>query len=296
MITPESMGALVLELEKTAAFPAVAAFMKHYRAAMQPGGLKAVLPNLYGGVRNSLRGQYGRQMLVGAGAGGLLGAVRKPGTYQDEEGNEVRHSRLGNIAQGALLGAGAVGAGALATKGGRAAAKKSLSNFGARTRYQFTGKAPGVSRMDIKGAKSQGILGEKATPAEMLAHAEGWNTIPGMARGLVRSPGKVIRNAWSRMDTPSKVITGIQAADTVREAATPTEAGGPGRAERVLGSLAGNLGFMVAPSGLLPGLAVGSLTGAAGSRLGRVLDHSVPRPSVQPQAVAPAMPAQLGAI
>jgi len=286
MITVESLSSFVAELEKTAGpMGAVTGFLAKHK-----------IPTSFAAARSALQGQYGRQMLVGAGAGGVLGALKKPGYDQDEEGNVVRHSRIGNVAHGALLGAGAVGAAALATKGGRAAAKNAISNFGNRTRYQFTGSAPGVSRMDIKGAKSRGILGENATPAEMQAHAEGWNTIPGMAKGMLQTPGKVIRNAWSRMDTPSKVITAVQGADTAREALTPTEEGGPGRAERVLGSAAGNLGFMVAPSGLLPGLAVGSLTGAAGSRLGRVLDRSSRRPTPQPQAQLALPPAQPGAI
>lgn len=282
MLTSQSMNVLVQELGKTAGILSpVAGFLAKHK-----------VPLSLGAARETLRGQYGRQMLLGAGVGGTLGALRTPGYVQDDSGQLHRKSRIGNIAQGALAGAGAVGAGALATKGGRDAAKKALQNFGTKTRYQFTGKAPGVSRGDVAGAMEHGVLNPKASVPELEAHTQGYNTIPGMARGMLHSPKNVISNAWNRMDTTGKVITGLQAADTARQIATPTEEGGPGRAERVLGSAMGNLGFMVAPSGLLPGLAVGSVAGAAGNRVGKLLDRTVHKPVPQLQA----MPAQPGAM
>lgn len=282
MLTSQSMNVLAQELEKTSGIlgPVTGFLAKHK------------VPMSLGAAREALRGQYGRQMLLGAGVGGTLGALRSPGYEADEQGQVRRRSRIGNIAHGALAGAGAVGLGALATSGGRSAAKKALQNFSTRTRYQFTGSAPGVSPGNVAGAIERGVLGAKASVPELEAHVQGWNTVPGVAKGMARNPKGVLTNAWNRMDTTGKVITGLQAADTARQAVTPTEEGGPGRAERVLGSAASSLGFMVAPSGLLPGMAIGTAAGAVGNRAGRLLDRTVRRPTPQLQA----MPAQPGVV
>jgi hypothetical protein len=292
MITIQSMDALVAELEKTSGLGS---------AAAEFAG-KHSIPTSLGAARSLIRGRYGTQMLMGAGAGGVLGGLRQPGYEEDDQGGLHRRSRIGNIAQGALLGAGAVGVGALATKGGRAAAKSSLQNFGTRTRYQFTGSAPNVSRMDLKSAKQVGLLGKTPTSADNLAHAEGWNTIPGVAKGMVRDPKRMLGNAWNRMDWLGKTVTGLQAADTVHQAVLPTEEGGPGKAERILGSAGSLVGNLVAPSGVLPSLAVSGVMGVAGNRLGRLADRTFSRakPSLQPpqqpvQQMAPPPAAEPGA-
>ena len=227
------------------------------------------VPTSLAAVRAGLKGHYGRQMLVGAGVGAGIGAA------SDSE------NRLRGLSRGALLGATGVGVGQLATKGGRAAAKSTLSNFGKRTKYQFTGK--GLAQGDVEGAKRIGVLGEKATPADIEAHQQGWTHIPGIAKGLVQKPGKLIANSWKRMDSPlAKALTGLSAVDAGREALTPTEPGGPGRAERTLGSAVGSLGYMLAPSGILPAMALGTGMTAAGKHVGRLVDRVASRPQPMP--------------
>jgi hypothetical protein len=230
----------------------------------------AGLPGILGWAHPALAGRFGRQMAVGAGVGGLIGASKQPPAEQG--GNWLQ-----GAAKGALIGAGVTGAGHLLTQAGRDAARKSVSNFGTRLRYQMTGKGlkgvPGKPG-DVAHAQEVGLLPEKPSVHDMQAHEQGWNTVPGMLRGMRHSPGKVIGNAWNRMDTTGKVVTGLSAADVGYQALRPSEPGEPGRAERTLSSGLGGLGFMVAPAGVIPSMLVGSTAGAIGGRLGRVVDRT----------------------
>ena len=255
MITAAHLKGFVSELEKTAG----------------PGGMGGVLGWVPG-----LKGRYGWQMLAGAGVGAGAGALA------DKE------NRLRGASRGALGGAALTGLGHLTTSGGRAAAAKSISNFGARTHHAFTGGA--VAPGDVHAAKKHGILSSGATKYDLEAFRKGWDTIPGLTKGTVTHPGRVLANSWNRMGTGGKVLTGLSGADVAYQAATPSEPGGQGRTERVLSSGLGSLGFMVAPAGMIPSTLVGMGTGAAGDRAGRLIDRGVSRIRGVPQAPPQTLP------
>lgn len=263
-ITPQHMIGFVAQLQKEAAgLGKVVEFLGRHK-----------VPTSLAAVRGGLTGHYGRQMLVGAGLGAGVGALAD------------KDNRLRGISRGALGGALLTGVGQLGTKGGRDAAKDTISNFGKRTRYQFTGKGLGAN--DVEGASRIGVLGSSPSAADITAHQQGWTNIPGIAKGLAHRPGQLIRNSWHRMDSPlAKSLTALSAVDAVREAGTKSEPGGPGRAERALGSAAGSLGYMLAPAGILPAMALGTGMSYLGKNLGRFADRAV---STTP-APAPIVPA-----
>lgn len=264
MITVGYLKGFVDELEKCAGLGGLAA--KALKGTTQGHGILGFL-------HPALKGRYGWQMLAGAGAGAGIGAAT------DKE------DRLRGMSRGALGGAALTGLGHLATSGGRAAAKNSVSTFGQRLKYQATGSGP--ARGSVRKAKKIGVLGQNPSEADLLAHREGWNTIPGMAKGLATKPGKLISNSWNRLDTPGKVLTGLTAADVGYQAAHPSQPGEPGRAERALGAGMGSLGYMVAPAGIIPSLAVGSLATTAGGKTGRLIDRGIAaaRPTTAPAPV-----------
>lgn len=227
-----------------------------------------------------LQHPIGARMAVGAGVGAAGGALT------GEEG--TRGSRA---LKGALLGAGVGGGAYLASKQGREA----LRHFGARQKYFLTGKG-----VDAQKAHEIGILrkpspeafknpttgkvntkaleqANKAYADDLAAYESGYLSAPGVLHGLLTSPTDLIRSGWRRSGTLGKAFTGLGAIETGRQALTPTEPGGPGRAERVLRSAGQTAGWLVAPHAMLPGIAAGAGLGAAGGGVGKLIDYGAGR-------------------
>lgn len=227
--------------------------------------------------QSGLAGQYGRQMVVGAGLGGIGGAAL------DEE------NRLRGALVGAGLGGGLMGARALATKGGREAAKKGVK----RQLYYLTGKgAP-----DVEEAKRLGIL-KKPTRAEFIdpkkirtpedkrkylkalksyreesrAFRKGLLTVPGAAHGLITSPVQTLKSGWRRGGLMGKGFAGLGAYETARGFADKPEPGGPGRFEKGMRGLGSTVGWLVAPPAMIAGQVVGGGAGALAGQLGKGVD------------------------
>ena len=268
-ITPSHMCALVDELSKEAASPL--------------GYLRRLIPAAREFAGKNV-GTYGRKMGIGAGAGALVGA-----------GAADPDNRLQGAARGALIGGGLTGAGLLATKGGRDAAKGTMSKFWDRTKYQFTGHGiEGTPAERLIKARELGVLpevAEKATPSQLSADAarqhafeRGWMTVPGAVHGMVTHPGELLRNSWNRMGKVEKGLTGAAAVGIGTDAMRPTEPGGPGRLERTLGDAAGTIGYTVGPAGLLPSAFLGHWAERAGAGVGRTLGHLAPN---SPEAFTP---------
>ena len=210
-------------------------------------------------------------------AGGALGAG--VGAATGEEGNRLHRGVLGGLA-----GAGAVGLGHLATKSGREAAGKGVGNFWSRQKYQFTGKGlEGTHPERVAKAREIGLLPKLETGAdpkqlaqdaaaqEALKHD--WLSLPGSVHGLVTHPGAVLKNSWQRMDPVGKALTGVAGLSAGADLIQKPDPNGPGRLEKTLGNAAGTLGFTAGPAGMIPGMLMGSWTGKAGQRIGRVGDR-----------------------
>lgn len=268
-ITPQHMLALTEELSKEAG---VMDYVRRARGALGkvPGVSRAV--GALGG------NQYGRQMMLGAGLGGVAGAATA------DEGQGVR-----GALRGAALGGGIAGARILSTKAGREAAKKGLSNFGQRQRYSLTGrgvddvskareiglvpKAVDVAKMRAGGA-SQSAIG-KALKEQKLheeAFRKGYLSAPGAVHGLLSKPGDVLKSGWQRAGLVGKGFAGLGAYETVKGLAEKPEPGGPGRLEKGLRGAGSTVGWLVAPGTLLGGHLVGSGAGWAGGKVGKAGD------------------------
>jgi hypothetical protein len=213
------------------------------------------------------------QMVAGGLAGGAIGAAT------GEEGDRLHRGVLGGLA-----GASAVGLGHLATKSGREAAGKGVGDFWQRQKYQFTGKGlEGTHPERVAKAREIGLLPElkaDATAKQVAqdAHVQkalenDWLSLPGAVHGLVTKPGQVIKNSWNRMDNMGKGLTGIAGVSAASDLVSKPDPNGPGRLEKTLGNAAGTLGFTAGPAGILPGMLMGSWTGKAGQRVGRVGDR-----------------------
>jgi hypothetical protein len=201
-------------------------------------------------------GGYAGRALIGAGAGAGLGVA----TAAEGEGLQ------GGI-RGALLG-GTLGVGSkLVTKSGR----HDVANFARRQRYGVTGG--GLKDKTVGSAKKIGLLESKASLADREAFHKGYQNIPGVLRGLATNPGDVLRSGWKRGGTLGKVFTGLGAVDAARSLAMKPEEGGPGRFERALGSGIGSLGYLAAPTGIVPSMLMGGAAGVIGSRAGRLVDR-----------------------
>jgi len=217
-----------------------------------------------------LGGRYGRQLGVGALAGGATGAGL-------DDDNRVR-----GAIRGAVAGAGLASGRILATGAGRAAAAKGLTRMGKRLQYQTTGTGLGMGpTAKLREAQSLGLLkapgagASKSALKKYDAHVEGfrkgYDNLPGIVRGAVTRPGDLARSAWRRSDMLGKGFAGLGAVEAGRAAMTPSEEGGPGRAERSLKALGSAAGWMVAPTGLV----AGTLTGMGGEKAGRLLGRGV---------------------
>jgi hypothetical protein len=232
--------------------------------------------------RSHLGGRYGRQLAAGAGLGAAAG-VAKSQLTKDEYGQTGPW--LPSALRGAALGLAGTGAAQLATKGGRSALKEYAGNSWDRLKYQATGKGLGdTPESRIAKAEHLGLLDKVEEGADAAdlgrrrlgeeAVEKGWMSVPGVIHGMVNSPGQLLHNSWHRMPGTGKALTGLGGAFAAKELITPTEEGGPGRAERALRSGVGMLGATIAPPGLLPSIAVGDTMGMLSGRVGRRLDRA----------------------
>lgn len=251
--------------------------------------------------QSGLAGRYGRQMMLGAGVGGVGGAAL------DEE-NRLRGALLG-AAGGATLAGGR----ALATKGGREAAKKSLK----RTGYTLTGRGGKSGTPTVEEAKKMGLLkqpargefmsrgaasgGLKPTAKEKKKYVKalkqyreesrafrgGLMTVPGVAHGLATSPLKTLKSGWRRSGMLGKGFAGLGAYETGKGLIETPEPGGPGRAEKALRGAGSTVGWLVAPGGMLAGQAVGGGAGMLAGQVGKgvdVLTRGSPKKAVKSTA------------
>lgn len=213
------------------------------------------------------------QVLAGGAVGAGLGAAT------GEEGDRLHRGVLGGLA-----GASAVGLGHLATKSGREAAGKGIGNFWERQKYQFTGKGlEGDHAARVSKAREIGLLPKLEADATQKQIAQDthmqealkndWLSLPGSVHGLVTHPGKVIKNSWNRMDTLGKGLTAAAGVGAASDLIMKPDPNGPGRLEKTLGNVGGSIGFTAGPAGMLPGMLMGSWTGRAGQRVGRVGDR-----------------------
>lgn len=236
-----------------------------------------------------LRGQYGSRMMVGAGLGAAGGAVLAD---PDERG-----SRFRSAIKGGLIGGGLAGGTILATKKGREAATKGLSNFYERQKYSLTGKGLGdTERQKLKRAREIGLISEynpklhdmstpKAAKAAKAAKERvKWDeealrdnllSAPGVAHGMLTHPIKTIKSGWKRGGALGKGFAALGAYETGRGLIDKPEPGGPGRMEKSLRGAGNAVGWLVAPTTLLGGQIVGMGGGELGGHVGRYGDKAV---------------------
>lgn len=209
----------------------------------------------------TLAGGFGRRALLGAGAGAVAGGM----SAQEGEGAK-------GALRGAMLG-GALGAGSkLLSRAGRQEAKAGLSSFGARTRYGLTGG--GVKSHNIAEGQRLGILKyPDSTPHDIEAFQKGYQSIPGVLKGLKNDPKGLLRSGWERGGLMGKVFTGLGAYETGKALLTKPVEGGPGRFEKALGTAGSTLGYMAAPSGFIPSMLFGGVAGGVSAKAGRLVDR-----------------------
>jgi hypothetical protein len=229
--------------------------------------------------RKYLAGKYGRQIALGAGAGAVGGAATA------DEGE----NRIGRALRGAMWGAGLGAGSVLARKGGRAWVGTGAKNFGKRQLYGLTGR--GVKDVDearriglipkrqaVEGPVRNVAKNVKAQQMDKLhehAFQQGYTSVPGVLYGLATKPGDIIHTGWKRGGGLGKLMAGAGAYGAIKGAVEKPEEGGPGRAEKALRGAGSTLGWLVAPEGMLGGMAVGEGIGAMTGKAGKVLDRQV---------------------
>jgi hypothetical protein len=229
------------------------------------GGVGQVGKWLSQNVIKNYGGRMGASAALGAGVGA---ATAKPG--------ERLKGALGGAAGGAALGGGTI----LATKAGRQALKKGTESFGRRQLYSITGK--GIKGQDeafkyglLKkpGENLKGRALEKAKRQLALrqdAFGKGYLHAPGIAKGLVKNPGDVLKSSWKRQDLMGKGFVGLGGYQTAKGIAETPEPGGPGRLQKGLEGVGQTVGWLVAPQTLIGGSLVGVGGGYAGRQVGRL--------------------------
>lgn len=278
--TAYRMAAFADEIEKTAGL------WDAFRAARSksPGLLRGVGRTIKAGLKD----RHGRQLMVGAGIGGVTGAVAS------EDEDRVRGALLG-----AGLGAGVAGARILATPRDRALLGKNLKSFGKRQWHFATGrgvptaaeaerlkvipKAP--SKKEMRGALDETLDPRKQRKIKdkfskdvarhqthVQAFQKGETSLPGIFRSAVTHPVEFARRSWQRQDTPGKIFTGLSGVMAGRELMRRGEPGEEGRFARTGSEIGTGLGFLAVPHGLVPGLATSYLASKAGKYLGRGVD------------------------
>lgn len=253
------------ELGKEAATPNISTLKRMYQMA---AGTRA-LPWMQrlrsagvGAVRTGVGTGVGRAA-IGAGLGAGTGAL-----VDGQEG----------AVRGALIGAGAGYASPLLTSKGRAAAGAAVKRFGQRQKHGVTGKG------DFP-------LGPKATTKEIealqKARESGLTSIPGIARGLAKSPKKTLKDAWRQTDRMGKLMAvGDVGLSAPRIADSTTQ---EGYGEKVLGTLGSSGGYLLGSRMPIAGsLLLAGGAGLAGKYLGRGMDKTVGyKPKPKPQLVPP---------
>ena len=238
-------------------------------------------------------GQRGSRLLSGALVGAGVGALAD------------REDRMRGALVGALGGAGLMGAGMLATRGGREAAKKSLGRWWARQKYTLTGKGantveearnlgiiPHLPKMEnIEPGTIDKLLGRtqkdvyeralRAAKLEEEAFLKGMHHIPGTLKYTAQHPIDAMRLGWSRVPTMFKPLLALSAYHTAKSFVRPNieeEVQGKGRFAQGLGNAATFALGMVSPY-TLTGMLLPEAGRFVASRIGRVVDRSV-HPSV----------------
>jgi hypothetical protein len=223
-----------------------------------------------------LRGQYGRQLMLGAGGGALGGAALA-------DPDQGVGGRVRGALKGALVGGSLIGGGILATKGGRSAAKEGLGNFYQRQKYSLTGRGLGDTHAErlknarkIKLIEAPGSGSAKRIALQEDALKKGYMHIPGVVKGLAsRNAGDVLKSGWQRGGGFGKAFAGLGAYETGKGLIETPEAGGPGRLEKGLRGAGSTIGWMVAPGTLLGGQLVGVGGGALAGKVGKLGDKGV---------------------
>lgn len=278
--TAQRMVAFADEIEKTSGI--WDAFKSARKTGLVRTGVRAV--------REGLKGKHTRQLMVGAGIGGVTGALAAP------EGEGARGALIG-----AGVGAGAAGARILATPSERKILGQNVRNFGKRQWHFLTGSKPSsvaeAERLKIIPARpSQKEMLEAKTKAGVTdlkeakkiqkkhdaamarhklhveAYRKGETSIPGAFRSMVTHPIDFTRRAWKRQDMPGKIFTGLSGVMAGRELMRKGEPGEEGRFARTGSEIGTGLGFLAVPHGLLPGLAVSYLGSKAGKYMGKGVD------------------------
>jgi hypothetical protein len=246
-------------------------------------------------LRKNLAGRYGRQMMLGAGVGGVGNVLRHRFTDTPEE--RQQSGPVGQFLRGGLVGAGVAGGRILATKAGRQAAQTRLSNLYQKERYGLTGKGLGKTPQEelakaqelglvSKAPTAESVLGYDTGPMlphesaalrratsghqrEVAAFGEGYGSAPGFVHGLLSRPGHTLRETlgrkWQHGSGLDKLFMGHGAYSAARGMLEKPEEGGPGRLEKGLGGLGQSMAFAAGPSGLV----ASSLLGGVGHKLGR---------------------------
>jgi len=285
-ITPRHMIGFYGELNKEAA---VSDFLRSAGRFARSNIGKAV-----GMAGSELRGNYGRQVLLGTGLGAVGGALASD---PDQPGGYTR-----GALKGALVGGGIAGGTVLARKKGREAVRKGIGNFYQRQRYSLTGKGLGKTEAEkLEKAREIGLIGrfdpetfnaknfggnvaksDKASAAakariafEEDALKKGYMSAPGVVHGMLTRPGDVIRSGWQRGGGPGKLFAGLGAYEAGKGLVEKPEEGGPGRLEKGLRGAGSALGWMVAPTTILGGQIVGMGGGYIGGKVGRLGDKGV---------------------
>lgn len=252
--------------------------------------------------------RLGRQLMLGGGLGAVTGAATAD-----------PNDRFRGAVRGAIVGGGITAAGQMAHPVARAQHLQSAQNFLTRTMYGLTGKGLGHYPDPLEAARKAGIVRpispDVAPPtllegsgkivelqnamrkakhvnaiersiADIDAFDKGYMHLPGLTYGLATNPKEVLRLGWQRMTPGDKALTALGGFEAARQAFTPSEEGGPGRAERSLGAMAGVVGAAVAPAGIIPMLATSTLAAKAGGGIGRLLDRTATKtPQQEPHNI-----------
>ena len=278
--TAYRMAAFADEIEKTSGL------WDAFKAAKgkHPGLIRSAARSIKAGLKDA----HGKQLLLGAGIGGVTGAVAS----EDED-------RVRGALTGAGLGAGVAGARILATPHDRRLLGKNLQRFGKRQWHYLTGRGvPSVAeaeKLKVIPAKPsakeyQKALKEKLDPrgqakitkqhqralerhkTNVEAFQAGETSLPGAFKSAVTHPGEFARRAWNRQDWMGKAFTGLSGVAAVREATRRGQPGEEGRFARTGQELGYGAGFLAVPHGIVPGLAASYVASKAGKYLGKGVD------------------------
>lgn len=247
--------------------------------------------------------RVGRQLMLGSGLGAAAGAA----TADPDD-------RFRGAVRGALVGGGLTAGGQLLHSGARAQHLQSAKNLFERTMYGLTGHGLEHYPDPVARAQEIGVLrpmpktpnvpmpGDLKKPTvlqtaavanyndalkglgeDIKAFKKGYTNLPGLVHGLVSAPGDVLGSAYRRMSKADLAWAGLGLAGGAKEMFTPTQEGGPGKAERVLTSVGGGLGGALSPAGFIPAMATTTLAAKAGKGMGRLIDRFTAKDPQQEQ-------------